>query len=70
MENEIIEKETLHAKRVWYLAAFDKYKTNVLYGIEVESEEQRKIILEWYRSILDLNSAAFSAIPQQIEYYL
>lgn len=52
------------------LRAFDKYKTNVQYGIEQESEEAKEEIMQWYKDLLDLKSEAFTSIPQRIRYYL
>lgn len=54
------------------LLAFDKYKSNVNYGITVEDEETKNIIITWYHDLLNLVESAFedSNIPSQIKYYL
>jgi hypothetical protein len=55
------------------LIAFDKYKSNVNYGIEVESDEQRAKIIEWYNAIKDLDENCIvkeENIPERIQYYL
>ena len=62
--------EELRAKREPLLVAFDKYKSNVNYGVEFESEEDRNIIINWYRELLELNASAFVNIPKRIKYYL
>lgn len=40
--------------RARYLKAFDIYKSNVTYGVESESEEQKAEVLEWYSDLLDI----------------
>lgn len=71
---ENIQKEhelnVLRNEREPLLIAFDKYKTNVNYGIAIETEETRKIIIEWYNKMLDLDKTAFNNIPIEIKYYL
>lgn len=52
------------------LNAFDKYKTNVQYGIIIEDEEMHKYIINWYNNLLDLKDIAFINIPEKIKYYL
>ena len=55
------------------LIAFDKYKSNVNYGVEIESEEQRTKIIKWYNAIKDLNENYIvkeENIPERIRYYL
>lgn len=55
------------------LTAFDKYKSNVNYGIIQESEVRKNIIIEWYKKILDLNEDYITKeenIPYEILYYL
>lgn len=62
--------EELRAKRQPLLIAFDKYKSNVVYGVEFETEEQRLLIIEWYNAILNLSEYAIENIPDRIKYYL
>ena len=52
------------------LRAFDKYKTNVQYGIEQESQEAKEEIMQWYKDLLDLQGVAFENIPERVKYYL
>lgn len=69
------EKKMFRKKREALLCAFDKYKTNVQYGIEVENADQHAAIIAWYRSILDLENSAIAEtainnVPARIKYYL
>lgn len=51
---------------------FEPYKSNVQYGIEIETEEQHREILEWYNEMLDIEKTeiAIENIPEIIRYYL
>ena len=64
------ELEKLRAMREPLLVAFDKYKSNVNYGVQFESEEDRNVIISWYRDLLNLEKSAFENIPERIKYYL
>lgn len=71
LERERIEE--LRAKREPLLIAFDKYKSNVNYGIEIEDDKQRKEIVNWYIEIKNLNEKYITNdknIPDRIKYYL
>ena len=63
---------TLRNKRIPLLLAFDKYKSNVNYGIVVEDEETKGRIISWYSDLLNLVESAFEKdnIPSEIKYYL
>lgn len=52
------------------LEAFDIYKTNIAYGIEVETDEEKERILAWYNNLLDKNVEALRNIPNKILRYL
>lgn len=54
------------------LLAFDKYKANVQYGLEVETPEIKTQMIQWYRSMLDLplDKETYLASPDRIKYYL
>ena len=60
------------SKRQMLLKAFDKYKTNVAYGVEVEDANAHTKIVKWYQNLLDLKNSAFIVenIPARITYYL
>lgn len=64
------ELNKLRAKRKPLLEAFDKYKSNVNYGIVVETETARDTIVAWYNDLLNLVETAFNTIPSEIQYYL
>ena len=52
------------------LKAFDVYKTNVVYGIEKETDVERAEIIAWYNKLLDKDKTALEIIPQKIQRYL
>lgn len=60
----------LRNKRKPLLEAFDKYKTNVLYGITYENATTKLSITSWYNDLLDLKETAFTNVPSEIKYYL
>lgn len=66
-ERRLIE---LRSRRELLLIAFDKYKSNVDYGIERETEMQHENMIAWYEDLLDLKEYAFNNIPERIKYYL
>ena len=69
--DKIIErKNELREMRTPLLKAFDIYKSNVAYGVEFESEEQREEIIKWYNSLLQLDESAFENVPERVRYYL
>lgn len=54
------------------LNAFDIYKTNVLYGIETETDEEHREILTWYQLMLSLpeDISIYRDAPRKIKHYL
>lgn len=62
--------KALRERREPIIIAFDKYKTNVEYGIESESTEQHAAMLAWYQDLLDLEETAFENVPERVRYYL
>ena len=52
------------------LEAFDIYKSNIAYGVEDETLDERAQITNWYKSLLDLDSRALEDIPQKIKRYM
>lgn len=52
------------------LTAFDIYKSNVYYGVIMESAAEHTAILEWYQSLLDLDRAAIENPPAAIKKYI
>ena len=63
-------KANLREQRERLLVAFDKYKSNVQYGIEYEIQTQHESMIAWYEDLLDLKGSAFENIPERIKYYL
>lgn len=77
-----MEKERLKIifrnQRRTALEAFDIYKSNVLYGIEEETEPSRANVLIWYNKVLrfpdqiteETELSDFPTIPDEIKKYL
>lgn len=63
-------KNKLRSQREAILTAFDKYKTNVLYGIETETEEQKNEVIEYYNKLLALDEDAINNVPSYLRYYM
>ena len=61
---------SLRAQRKVLLNAFDKYKSNVNYGIVEEDEITRYAVIMWYNQLLNLEQIAFDNVPYVIQYYL
>lgn len=61
--------ENLRSKREGLLTAFDKYKSNVLIGIEKDIEMSEEV-LNWYKAILDLDEESINNPPERIQYYM
>lgn len=64
------KKEYLRSSRPRLLMAFDKYKSNINYGVINETLEERNAIIEWYNGLLELEEESFVNIPEKIKYYL
>lgn len=65
-----LEKNKLRLGRKSLLAAFDKYKSNVYYGIESETLAERDNIMAWYKAVLELDENALENVPAKIKYYV
>lgn len=61
--------EELRKKREEILAAFDKYKSNLLFGIEKEIGD-RDGLIEWYYKVLALDEKAIKEPMKCIQKYL
>lgn len=64
----------LRIKRRKLLGAFDIYKTNVFYGIDLEDETVNDRIMAWYRKLLDMSNPetvlqAIENVPPEIARY-
>ncbi len=65
------EKLTLFRQiRKKQLQAFDIYKTNLFYGLEEETEEEKIAVIDWYNGVLNLNADAIKNIPQKVKKYV
>lgn len=77
LNNPVVELNYLRSLRKPLLTAFDIYKSNVLYGIIEETEEEHSQILEWYNSLLTMNAKSITSVeeaiknvPEKIKQYL
>lgn len=52
------------------LKAFDIYKSNVYYGIILETQEQHAEVLYWYRDLCDLKESALYNVPYDVLQYV
>lgn len=73
--SNLIEKnknhiDILRAKRALAFKAFDIYKDNVNYGLIEETEEEHRVIVQWYIGCLDLIPEYINNIPSVIKKYL
>lgn len=64
------KKQLLRQLRKPLLMAFDVYKSNVNYGVILETEEEKTAVIKWYNKLLDLSSTAFKKVPNSIKKYL
>jgi hypothetical protein len=52
------------------LEAFDIYKSNVVYGVDTETECEKSEIMTWYQDLLDKKESALRNVPLKIQRYL
>lgn len=52
------------------LEAFDIYKSNVVYGVDTETEFEKAEIMAWYQDLLDKKESALRNVPLKIQRYL
>lgn len=75
-KEELKERELfiLRSKRKTLLRAYDIYKINFYYGIEVvdtlEAKTAKEMIDDWYKKILNLDESAINNPPERIKYYM
>lgn len=67
---EEYELNILRGKRAPLLKAFDIYKSNLLVGALVISEEEQQEVITWYNLILDLDEEAINNPPEIILRYV
>lgn len=61
--------------RALVFKAYDIYKTNVIYGLEIETEEEKLELIRWYNLMRDYpimmaTEKEFPEIPEKIRYYM
>lgn len=61
--------EILRNKRKLLFKAFDIYKENVAYGLDVETEQEHEDIKKWYLACLELDENAINNPPEKIIRY-
>ena len=61
--------EILRNKRKLLFKAFDIYKENVAYGLDVETEQEHEDIKNWYLACLELDENAIENPPAKIIRY-
>lgn len=64
------ELNTLRTKREPLLRAFDIYKSNLIVGVLILSEDEKQEVITWYNSILDLDADAINNPPEIISKYI
>lgn len=52
------------------LEAFDIYKSNINYGVEIETVNEHNDIMIWYQGLLDKEIWALENIPVKIQRYI
>ena len=73
VDEELVEEQKiniLRAKREPLLKAFDIYKSNLIVGVISLPEEEKKVVIDWYNLILDLEEEAINNPPSIIQKYL
>lgn len=64
------ETQKLREMREPLFTAFDKYNLSVTRGITQETDIQKKVIMDWYHLILDLDVDAIQNPPKEILYFM
>jgi hypothetical protein len=49
------------------LEAFDIYKSNVVYGVDTETEFEKAELMAWYQDLLDKKENALRNVPIKIQ---
>ncbi len=70
LSDTTLDMRACRQMRAPLLAAFDVYKSNVAYGILAETAAEHKAVALWYRHLLDLEPAAFTAVPAAVAQYV
>lgn len=70
LNREALKEKELREKRKPLLDAWDITKSNILFGVDVVTDERKAELLAWYRAILDLDETAISSVPPEVEKYV
>lgn len=68
--NRATTDDQLSAKRYLrerLLAAWDIHKSNVAYGVEMETEAEHSVCVKWYTALKNLEDWAFKEIPEGVK---
>lgn len=63
-------KQELRMKREPLLRAFDIYKSNLIVGAISLPEEEKKVVIDWYNLILELDEYSINNPPTAISRYI
>lgn len=76
-ESEYLKRKTDHFReyRKQTFKAFDIYKSNVQYGLEFETEEERLEMITWYNNMKNFTNQIniinqYPTLPDKIKYYI
>lgn len=70
LNKEALREKELRAKRLPLLEAFDILKSNVYFGIDVITEEEKAVLMYWYGSVLNLSEEAIDNPPALVAKYM
>lgn len=70
LNKKALKEKELRAKRLPLLQAFDILKSNIYFGIDVITEEERHVLTEWYMAVLDLSEEAINNPPAKVAKYV
>lgn len=76
-ESEYLKRKTDHFReyRKQVFKAFDIYKSNVQYGLEFETEEERLEMITWYNNMKNFTNQIniinqYPTLPDKLKYYI
>lgn len=70
LNKEALREKALRAKRLPLLEAFDILKSNIIFGIEAISEQERAALMYWYMTALSLSEEAINNPPALVTKYM
>lgn len=63
-------KNVFRQRRKKLFNAFDILKSNVNFGVENLTDNERQEIVKWYQAVKDLEEWAFEQIPEKVQAHL